>query len=756
MASKTIPGTASGKTNMGLFIACLVVIVLRACSSENPHILLSGFKGGFFDSIYSLCFSGSLLIIFAIWIISRFSLSASTYRPSRLEAGTLLFIVAAFISTFFASNKRSAITDSITMIAPMLMAIVLADILDSSAKKKILLTAIVAIAAAGTYQCSEQFFSGNKIMLEEYNKAPAVQLEQLGIVPGSFQQMLYEHRLESKDVRGFFTTSNSSGSFAVFSTFLAIALFAGWFRNLRKTKKFKQAAIAAAIVLIIFSGFLLSASKGAAVSLAVAGSGLLAWLIAGETIKKYRLPLLAIILVFSTAITVLAISYGRKHGSLPGGNSILVRWQYWVSATEMVKDNWLTGIGGANFNEHYPRYKTPSALETVRDPHCFPLSLLSQYGIIGLTGFLAAVLLPLSAIMFGKKERPANTPRFCQGNLSTTTKLCGISAVLAMLLIRPILLKVNANGPIDVMFYVFGVMYLAPAFIFGLVLWLYSRGESKFDTNIEIEQAAVLLGIFAMLLHNLIDFAIFEPGILTAFWAAVAFLASGKRARPVSLRLSKSVRAVIFIAVIAGLFVFARYSLFAPAIVASNMERAKILMLTGRASSALEAMNKAIDADELSPQAALFKTDLCLNIFRRNPNQKRKQLLLEAEKAVITAIERNDAGFKSYQKLSQIYDILADLQAPGKPARYETALKAISNAIDRYPGSSELRIKAGKIAEKAGETAQAIAHYKKCVEIEDSYTLQFKKMYPGKPVFSRIGKIKYKFATGRIEELGGQ
>jgi hypothetical protein len=74
---------------------------------------------------------------------------------------------------------------------------------------------------------------------------------------------------------------------------------------------------------------------------------------------------------------------------------MLVRWEYWSGAGEIIADNFLTGIGGNNFGTHYTQYKAAKSLETVRDPHCFILTMFSNYGIIGLAGFLACLLVPL-------------------------------------------------------------------------------------------------------------------------------------------------------------------------------------------------------------------------------------------------------------------------------------------------------------------------------------------------------------------------
>ncbi len=79
---------------------------------------------------------------------------------------------------------------------------------------------------------------------------------------------------------------------------------------------------------------------------------------------------------------------------------MLVRWQYWVASAKMYLERPFTGIGGGNFKTFYTYYKDPAAIETVSDPHSFVFSLLTQYGVLGLAGFLIAVIIPIFKGLF--------------------------------------------------------------------------------------------------------------------------------------------------------------------------------------------------------------------------------------------------------------------------------------------------------------------------------------------------------------------
>ena len=77
-------------------------------------------------------------------------------------------------------------------------------------------------------------------------------------------------------------------------------------------------------------------------------------------------------------------------------------------------------------------------------------------------------------------------------------------------------------------------------------------------------------------------------------------------------------------------------------------------------------------------------------------------------------------------------------------------------AAKRYPGSGRLQFNLGEIAERMGKIAEAVEHYKEAIEIEEKYRRQFREMYPGWDIVSRLGEKKYKKAKQRIEFLSQQ
>jgi hypothetical protein len=731
------------------FIFFLCIIAFRLSFAENVAIESFSLEGVFYDNLISICISAILLLSAVVWFAVSVCSRNRYYKYTGFESGAFLFIIAAVVSTYFASNRRAAMNDSLTIIAIIFSAIVLSQILDSETKRKILLFAIIAMGIVNVYQCTEQFYSSNKMMIEQYKAEPESQLEKLGIESGSFQQMLYEHRLYSKDVRGFFSTSNSAGCLFNLAIFSALAVFVPGLKKLRE-KSLKAFILPIAILLVLFFGLLLTASKGAIISFILASFILLISTRLTDFLKIHKNSIIMAIAAVFIAGVFLIVFYGLKYSTLPGGNSMLVRWQYWVASAAMISDHFFTGIGGSNFGLFYTHYKLPEGLETVRDPHCFVLSILSSYGIIGLAGFCCGLFVPIiRALKSPKPELVGN-----KNNLVPIARSCGIFTVLTLLLLRPLALRTEFSTNIAVALYIFAIMYAAPAFLFGTTLWLCVKNRKSYD-DFPLWTTSLLCGIFAVLVHNLIDFAIFEPGIMTALWALAAVVASqspihsSDKVRGTSSRFKIITSAAIISVVTAVLL---HLYIIPVGKTAIKIEAAKLLSAYGNFKAASAILSSATTDDPLNPTPPAMKGITLLYSFKTNPSEN-QETLFQAEKAFQTAIQRDKADFKNYEKLAEVYQALSEAYPQQHLLWVEKAFESLNQAVSLYPGSAELHVALATVSQQLNKIDYAIEHYRQTIAIEDAYRQQFKIMYPGKEVFSRLGEIKYKFTKDRLEEL---
>jgi hypothetical protein len=739
-----------------LLCVLLGFIVLRSTIIETPLISQSQTRLFLSSEIVSLLISSSVLGCMAVWVLISVLRDRLTWRRTGFGIALGVFIIAGILTAFSASNKRVAVTDLVTLATPMLSGVLLVQLLNSPAKIRLALLLILAVGVAATVQCLDQRMASNQTLIEDYETDPTAHLEKMGIEPDTMEHWMYEHRLYSKDIRGFLMTSNSAASFFLF------AVFAGLGLCLQATgKKMSQEAIAALVcylltLAIVLLGLFLTQSKGGIGSFALGFLLLVILLVFGKTIWRHRRLFGTLTFLFIAAIGVLIISYGLGHGRLPGGNSMLVRWQYWVSAAAMTRDHLITGVGGGNFSDHYTHYKIPAASETVQNPHNWALSLLSQYGVFGLVAFLAAVLWPLSKVFhsFGSNE-PRSHSEPDENKL--WLGLLGVTALI-MLFVRPVLVDSESlYEKVDVRAAAYIVLYLMPAVIIMvcfILLRVASVGNSSRGFDNRRLMMALASGMIAVLVHNLIDFAIFEPGTWSVFWLFIAILiaqihnSAGPTDNVIGFdppRRTGALAGLILIGIVYLMVVLL------PPIRAEHL----FMQAVGDDVRRVELIESAIAADSLSFKTAYQAGGMFCQAYQQQGIVKDKRFLEKAAEWAHIAAQRNPANFKPWRLLGRINVLFAEQAEGGQKEQYlQNAFGDLQQAIVCYPGSGKLHYNLANVAEQLGRNDDALAHYSRAVQIEDAYRAQFRVMYPEREtVISRLGNTPYENAKANIEKL---
>ena len=509
-----------------LLAVCLSVLALRATNSEAINISAISSWANIGDDLTSLIFTSILFVCVLLWLVRALFKKTFFYSFGAIELPLLLFLIAGVIGIAVASHKRAAVNDFVTMVVPILAAIMLVQILDSDSKIRFVLAVIIALACASAYRCLGQFFTETQMMVEQYEADPESMLRSLGLTAGSFETWLFEHRLYTKGVNGFLTTSNSVASFAILAVFAAVGLFAEQIKRLiKKNGKWSPVIMTGVAVVAVLLNFLFVRSKGGTVALILALILFAALICFGSFISRHRKKLLVLVLLCILACVWVVINYGLEQGRLPGGNSMLVRWQYWTGAAQMSADHPLTGVGPGNFNSYYPQYKAPAALETVKNPHNFILSILTQYGPLGLIAFLALLLVPLWRVLKPTAKTELDTAEISPLNLRAVI-IFVIAIAAALLIVRPILNPIKTNGESAlVIAYVVFTLYVTPVIVFVLGFALAWAISHRYPFRLaDITSKALLCGCVGLCVHNLLDFAIFEPCIYTTLWVTLACL----------------------------------------------------------------------------------------------------------------------------------------------------------------------------------------------------------------------------------------
>jgi O-antigen ligase len=950
-----------------LFLA-LCVLALRTIYAEGPAVQSTSLPTSVSDQLYSLSISACLLAAFVLWIVWNICSKRFFYRPTGMEIGLALFIIASVISCFAAPDKRLAITNVAVLIAPIFSAVLLIQLLDSQARVNFVLAVVAALGVLCAYQCFEQLFAGNAAMIQQYKENPQSLLGPLGIEPNTLEHFLFEDRLYAQNVRAFFTTRNSAGSFLLLSFFAAFVLYLknsknikseeilflrqentriavsnktklerftwrwlriinvlaitittltiyfskiyrdqewsfgfvmivailitniifmkilyyGWMviqddyvrttpgkavgflfipffnlywifvaigayakgfnsfilRNKIPAKRLSEKLFITQCILIIlviligwviryaesisyikilaigslvisiialvcyiviilyikkaadeiytyttnlpcqkyraleipvtviFNVLIITESKGAIIGLFFAGFLLAVFIRFRAWLKVHRKAILELCIFIVVASGFTIAWYGLKHNRLPGGNSMLVRWQYWHATAEMIAHHPLTGVGPGNFTAFYSRYKPAAALESISDPHNFLLSILSQYGPLGLVGFLIVMVLPLWKIIFPgasvSSEVIREQPLVFKTNVITTIIVVWVGLLLAQIFIGP----AAGSGNIAVPIYI-ATRFFVPSFVIFTIALLLFRDQFAVDGRAKrnvgkasITTAVIFCALLGVVLHNLTDFAIFEPGVNTTFWTMLACLVAAdsftKPKREIVLTPAPVMKILsIILAIILG-GTFLNYALVPVAASTAKIEQANDFISAGRFDQAHRDLDDATALDKFSPVAPSLNARLYLHLYRQEP-QNNREMLIQAEQCLKTAIERNKADFKNYDRLSEVYVTLSEITNGQESTDWlDKAFAAASNAVECYPGRGRLHFNLAQIAEKLGKAKVALQQYEDAVDIENQYRGQFHKMFPERKIASRLGEQKYQTALKRIEALKNQ
>jgi O-antigen ligase/tetratricopeptide (TPR) repeat protein len=757
----------------------LCVLALRATLTEAPHAQSGDQMLNLGDTLYSLTLSTVLIFSVLLWFVISFLAGRLSYRLTGLEIGLVLLAAASVVACFDAGDKRAAITASVSFFAPGLAALVLVQILDSDRKIRLVLVVIAALAVVSAYQCADQFLVTNQMTIEQYEQDPLAMLQPLGMQPGAFNQFLFEHRLYSKGIHGFFTTSNSAGSFSLLAFFSALALFLDRLRN----RKSADGGLASVVLTgfatcVVLLGLALTRSKGAIVAAIIAAVMFLALLRFGKWLNARKKLVLTVCLLLFVAAAFIVVSYGRTHNRLPGGSSMLVRWQYWDAAARMYADQPLTGIGPGNFSQFYPRYKSPAALETVADPHNFPLSLLTQYGPLGLLAFLFLVFVPLWRVT--RQTTEGQFPQTPTTESRHTPLIVMLIISTALLFIRPLVLKISTAATSTELAVGLFYLYLTPVVAFLIGFWLFAaplypnrhatnqerrampalRSPEGEGGNYELRTKVIALScaVIGCLIHNLIDFAIFEPPVLTTFFMLLAcIIAADSNSRPrahFALDLKDgSIKLVVVAVAVAAVWAHATYVFVPVAKTTIRMKNANQAAAISEFDRAHNLLSAASVEDPLTPLPQSLSGRLYLQQFYAGDTPQ-KTLLVQAVKCLLNAVRVNDSDFKNYEHLNEAYNAFADISSGQEKTDFlEKALDAATRAVQLYPSSDRLCFALAQTAEKAGKIDLAVEYYRKAVEIEDAFRAQFQVMYPDRLLVSRLGRQKYDTAKQKLKDL---
>ena len=406
-------------------------------------------------------------------------------------------------------------------------------------------------------------FSEMPDMIATFRANEASVLKDRGDAPQTFAARQFEKKILSGEVIGFNASANSFAAMLVLLMTIALGVA---IQRLADRDNFGWAAALALSAPLAIWLLVYTKTKAALVTpiitLALLGS-----------IWKWRRPLARQatgcfwIGVAAVGLLILAVvGHGLRHHGLPT-DSLNFRWRYWVASWRIFQRHPVRGVGWDNYYLYYLRDRLYSASEEIRDPHNFVVRFFVELGTVG-----GVLMLAWMGRLWWELTRPVVPAA------TSTTATRPQRAVLWLVCTGTAAMIINILAGLDlgqqfsyvVMELLKRIMYLGALTIGSVVVALRSVEDPQIDHRpAPWVLYGILVGLGVFLIHNLIEFSLFEPGLLCLF-ALLAGSALGVRRPSVAGRHRHTATALGALTVACVLWLAGAIGLFIPTAVAES------------------------------------------------------------------------------------------------------------------------------------------------------------------------------------------
>ena len=443
-------------------------------------------------------------------VLLRRALDKTYYLHSgiaHLLAG--LLGIWAILSTAWASDKYAAFINGSTLIAAAAMFWSTAQLVRSWSRLRLVSGACLGVLLICTAQGLIYRYIDLPDNLQHWKEIRLDEFRQRGWEETSFTAQQFERKFINGEIIGFYASSNTMAAMLVFMGIVAAGVAIQRLSN--RDEPGWAGAITAAIIPALFVVFL-TQSKTAYLTPVIAGI----MLFAIPRVRKFMLARRTV--VFSCAVALIAlavavvIGHGVYHHSLPG-DSLNFRWKYWSGSWGVLKSHPWIGTGWSNFGLHYLQFRLPEASEEIKDPHNFIVRFFCELGIVG--GMIALLMLARGAweITFpAAPPAPSSKPK-APARLGESLRPIIVIAMLAMAINIVASIEFHQDKSwvfLELMKRLLWLGLLVVAFAVAAL-------RSSKDPVIDDRPApwvihGILVAIAIFLLHNTVDFSMFENG----------------------------------------------------------------------------------------------------------------------------------------------------------------------------------------------------------------------------------------------------
>jgi O-antigen ligase len=473
----------------------------------------------------------------ALLVLARRAIDPSATLRLVWSAVPMLLLGAwAVASTLWSADRFAALVSACHLLAAFVLLWSTAQLVTSWLRLRFVAAVCFGLLLVMVGQTLYYRFVELPDFREAFRNNAAEMLKQSGTEPGSFGEEQFKQRVTAGQTQGFTASPNTFAAVIVLLSVVTGGLLA---QRLARREEFgrdvaKGATLPAIFLAVALAGgagaLWFTGSRAAAANWALGLAAFAALAVAGRTLARYARRAYFVGVALATAGAAGVAAYGLSTGTLLH-ISLTFRWRYWVGAAGAFAAHPWLGVGYENFGLHYLAHRLPLAAEEVRDPHNFVVRFVTELGIVG-----GLLLLAWQLRLWWELTRPAPPPAPADSTIAATAAPRRPSAVAAAV----------AAGAAGAFFWVLaGLDFDADnallqllllggffcVFVLGTTVGLVRAVEdAQPDARLAPwVLAGCVLAVGLFLLHNLVDFALFEPGPMLLF-AMVAGAALGARA----------------------------------------------------------------------------------------------------------------------------------------------------------------------------------------------------------------------------------
>ncbi len=422
------------------------------------------------------------------------------------------------LSVLWAGDRYSAMMGASHFIAGLCLLFAASQLVRSW--KRLRLVTAVAIGLLGAQVCNGLMyrFSEWPGTVEYFEQNKAEILRQHGWKAGDFAARQFEKKLQSGEVMGFTASPNSYAALMVMLSVLAM----GWLIQRWREREGEDWAIIGLVALATLAGLGMigfTYSKTGAVTPVLGVLGFVGLWLGGRWLHARAKAAFWIGTALFLIGVAAVIGHGLAHQSLVI-DSMTFRWRYWVGSWRLFEHHPWLGVGWDNFGQRYLQFRLPIASEEIKDPHNFFVRFLTELGVVGL--LLAVAWMGRLWWELTRPTLPPPAPE-ASGAASGGRLLGWLLLVVGGGFVLNIIAAVDWTQWDRSPSYIALEMmrrgiYFAVMYILATASAVRSLERPQWDRRAAPWMLmGLILAAGLFLLHNLIDFSLFETGPMMAF-----------------------------------------------------------------------------------------------------------------------------------------------------------------------------------------------------------------------------------------------